>query len=92
MFIRILRPGNHYDYIKDFMLDSLIESEDVVKFKRSTGWVTVGSEPIRKNRRDRVFVGSDRRTVYEPIIIQKYRRMVGDHAPLSSLDSAQPET
>jgi len=91
MFIHILRTGSHYDFVKDFMLDSLIESKEVVKFKRSTGWVTVGVEPIREFKRERIVDGTDRRAVYDPIIIQKYCRMIGDHSPLSRFAPAQPE-
>jgi len=52
MLIHVVRKGNHYDYVKDFMLDSLIESRGIVKFKRSTGWVTIGIDPIRCHRRN----------------------------------------
>jgi hypothetical protein len=63
MLIHVIRIGNRYDYVKDFILDSLIESKGIVKFKRSTGWVTIGVDPIRQSKRDSVFNGSDRRAV-----------------------------
>ena len=61
MLIHIIRTGNHYDYVKDFILDTLIESQTIVKFKRATGWVTIGADPIRASRRDCAFYGNDRR-------------------------------
>lgn len=51
MLIHVIRTGNHYDYVKGFILDHLIELKEIVKFKRSTGWVTVGADPIRENKR-----------------------------------------
>jgi len=51
MLIPVLRTDNHYDYVKDFILDSLIESNRIVKFKRITGWVTIGTDAIRRSKR-----------------------------------------
>lgn len=53
MLIPILRADRHYDYVKGFILDDLIESKEIVKFKRITGWVTVGNDVIRTTRRMR---------------------------------------
>jgi hypothetical protein len=69
-----MRTGNSYDYVKDFMLDRLIESEGIVKFKRSTGWVTIGAEPIRRNRRDSQFSDTDRIAVNDSVFVREYRR------------------
>jgi hypothetical protein len=63
MLIHIMRTGNHYDYVKKFVLDILIASKEIVKFERSTGWVTVGVDSIRGSKRDRVFDGTDRRAL-----------------------------
>jgi hypothetical protein len=52
MLIQVIFPDNHLDFIKPGMLDSLIESRKITKFKRSTGWVTIGVDPVRKTRRD----------------------------------------
>ena len=51
----VVRIDNHYDYVNDFMLDSLIKSKQIVKFKRNTEWVNVQTAPIRGNQQDRVF-------------------------------------
>jgi hypothetical protein len=50
MLIRVMRTGNSYDYVKDFMLDGLIESEGILEFKRSTGWVTIGGRTDKKKQ------------------------------------------
>jgi hypothetical protein len=63
MLIQIVRTGDKYDYVKGFMLDSLIESKGIVRFKRSTGWVTIETDTIRGSKRDSVFNGTDRRAV-----------------------------
>jgi hypothetical protein len=63
MLIHIVRIDNRYDYVKDFILDILIEAKEIVKFKRRTGWVTIGVDPIRERKRDRVFTGTDRRAL-----------------------------
>lgn len=62
MLLRVIRAENHYDYVKDFMLDSLIESKEIVKFKRITGWVTLGADPIRKRNRDSAVYDNERRS------------------------------
>ena len=31
----VIRNDNHYDYVNDSMLDSLIKSKEIVKFKRN---------------------------------------------------------
>jgi hypothetical protein len=41
------------------MLDSLIKSKQIVKFKRNTGWVNVGADQIRDGKQDRVFNGTN---------------------------------
>jgi hypothetical protein len=47
MLIQVLYEDNRYDYVKGFQLDRLLEVKKVQKFKRSSGWVTVGVDPIR---------------------------------------------
>jgi hypothetical protein len=42
----VVHTDNHYDYVNDFMLDGLIKSKQIVKFKRNAEWVNVGAEPI----------------------------------------------
>jgi len=47
MNILVCYPDNRIDYVTDNILDILIESKKIVKFKRSSGWVTIGVDPIR---------------------------------------------
>jgi hypothetical protein len=65
MLIPILRNDNQYDFVKGFILNRLIESKGIVKFKRSTGWVTIGTDPIRKINRNGASISSDKRTENE---------------------------
>ena len=52
MLIQVKYPDNRYDYLKETILDLFIESNKITEFKRSTGWVRIGVDPIRKARRD----------------------------------------
>ena len=51
MLIQVIYPDNHHDFVKPSILDTLIESGTIMKFRRSSGWVTVGTDPVRKSRR-----------------------------------------
>ena len=51
MLIQIKYPDNRFDYVKENILDNLLESEKIVQFKRITGWVRIGVDPIRAKRR-----------------------------------------
>jgi hypothetical protein len=70
----VIRTDNRYDYVDDCMLDSLIKSKEIVKFKRNTAWVTVGVAPIRANKRDRVFNGTDRLAINDLMFVREYRK------------------
>ena len=61
MLIQVNYSDDRYDYVKDFMLEPLIKSGAVAKFRRSSGWVRVGVDPIRKSRSDASYLGSERR-------------------------------
>ena len=65
MLIPIIRNDNKYDFVKGVILNILIESKRIVKFKRCTGWVTLGTDPIREISRKNVCISSDRRTAGE---------------------------
>jgi hypothetical protein len=67
MLIQVVRTNYHYDYVKDFMLDRLIEAHGIVKFKRSTGWVTIGEDLIRGNNRNSAVRDGDRRGLQTPL-------------------------
>jgi hypothetical protein len=60
----IMGEGTHH-LLSPLALDILLENNQVIKFKRSSGWVTVGIDPIRfKNRPEtsHLFNGHDRRS------------------------------
>jgi hypothetical protein len=59
MLIPILRNDNQFDYVKGFILDSLIESKAILKFKRITGWVTIATDAIRTGTRRKKFISND---------------------------------
>jgi hypothetical protein len=66
MLVQVNWTNNRYDYVKDFMLDSLIEAGVVARFLRSSGWVTVGVDPIRSSTSKRNYNGSERRALGNP--------------------------
>jgi hypothetical protein len=72
----VMRTDSHYDYVNDFMLDSLIKSKQIVKFKLNTEWVNIGADPIRSIQQDRVLNDSNskRLAINDSIFIREYRR------------------
>lgn len=63
MLVQVNWTNNGYDYVRDFMLDSLIEAGVVKRFLRSSGWVTIGVDPIRTSSPPRKYSGSERRSM-----------------------------
>ena len=47
MLIRVMYFSDKYDMVKPFLLDELIASKRVKKFRRSDGWATIGVDPVR---------------------------------------------
>lgn len=66
MLVQVNWTNNRYDYVKDFMLDSLIEAGVVARFLRSSGWVTIGVDPIRTSSLNNGYDGVERRAVQRP--------------------------
>jgi len=46
----ILHDGTHYE-LSPRELDVMLDNDWVMKFKRSSGWVTVGVHPVRAKAR-----------------------------------------
>jgi len=65
MLTQVIHVDNHCDYVDDFKLENLIKSKEIVKFKSSTGWVTIGAYPIN---------GADRLAVNDAIFAREYLR------------------
>ncbi len=53
MLIQIKRDKNHYDYVRESQLDKLIALNLIEKFKRASGWVTLGVDPVRDTSKTR---------------------------------------
>jgi hypothetical protein len=65
--IHVITRDGAYQHLTPPVLDVLLEKNHVMKFKRSSGWVTAGIDPLRvKDRREasRLFNGSDRRSAF----------------------------
>ena len=61
MLIWVNYVDERYDYVKDFMLEPLIRSGVLKQFKRSSGWVRIGVDKIRKTRLEQEYTGPERR-------------------------------
>ncbi|WP_407931930.1 GSU3473 family protein [Geomonas propionica] len=61
MLVQVHWTNKRYDYVKDYMLNSLIEAGVVSRFLRSSGWVTVGVDPVRSSRSKKPYQGPERR-------------------------------
>ncbi|MCM0083349.1 hypothetical protein L4X63_17320 [Geomonas sp. Red32] len=66
MLVQVHWTNNRYDYVKDFMLDSLIEAGVVSRFLRSSGWVVVGVDPVRTAGDPSRYKGLERRSLNKP--------------------------
>jgi hypothetical protein len=62
MLIPIVYTNGKHDLVKGFILDRLIESNDITKFKRTEGWVNLKSSKLRSQRIDYGYLGPRRRT------------------------------
>jgi hypothetical protein len=51
MLISVLYENNTYGTIKSTQLEESIVSGRITKFFRSSGWVTISADPIRKTNR-----------------------------------------
>jgi hypothetical protein len=60
MLIQVGYDDDKYDYVKDFMLEPLIQTRAISKFRRRTGWVHIGVDPVRSQREDD-YTGEERR-------------------------------
>ena len=65
--IHVITRDETYQYLTPPGLDVLLEKIQVMKFKRSSSWVTAGIDPIRVNNRREascLFNGPDRRSAF----------------------------
>lgn len=63
MLVHVQYQDNHYDYVGNNILDSLLDKERVKRFYRPSEerWVNVAIDPIRVSRDDDYYAGLERR-------------------------------
>ena len=61
MLVRVVYTDGRFDLAKDFMLRLLIQSRKVTKFERSSGWVDVDSQYVRRAGNNGSYSGPERR-------------------------------
>ncbi len=61
MLIPVMYKNGNHDQVKDFKLSELIANNEISKFKRSSGWVTIGIDRIRDTRKSPPYVGEESR-------------------------------
>jgi hypothetical protein len=71
MAIMVQFKDNTYDFVLSSELDSLIASKSSIAFRRSSGWVDISKDPIRKNVTPKRLLGRDRRFKYEEDSMQQ---------------------
>jgi hypothetical protein len=59
MKIEVIRRDNSVEVVEDYFLQLMIDMDEITSFKRSSGWVTIGVDPIRSSKRS--FHGRDQR-------------------------------
>lgn len=66
MLVQVQWTNKMYDYVPDYLLDELIESGNVLRFLRSSGWAVIGVDPIRSKTPAAQYVGVERRGAWQP--------------------------
>ena len=61
MILRVIYTDGSFDFVNDFMLSLLIQSRKVTKFNRSSGWVDVDSQHVRREGNKGSYSGPERR-------------------------------
>jgi hypothetical protein len=61
MLIRVVYTNNKFDFVKPFRLDRLLEEGRIAMFRRSCGWVQVGIDSIRVEKKYSFYSGQERR-------------------------------
>ncbi len=47
MMIRVRYRDNSSSVVDDSLLDTLVASDKIIEFRRSSGWVRIGRDPVR---------------------------------------------
>jgi hypothetical protein len=61
MAIMVQYKDNSFGNVRNESLDSLIDGNTIVAFRRKSGWVEIGSDALRGGGVPRVYAGEDRR-------------------------------
>ena len=64
MAIMVQFKDETYDFVMNDELDELIIAERIIAFKRSSGWVDISQDPIRRDPSTKRFTGVERRFPY----------------------------
>jgi hypothetical protein len=64
MLINVIYQSGKYGLVDSSELDELIVTRKIKKFLRSTGWCTLGADPLRKESRI-YFKESERRQAFK---------------------------
>ena len=64
MAIIVQFKDNTYDFVLNNELDDLINSDRIIAFKRSSGWVHISKDPVRRDPSPKRVPGEERRFQY----------------------------
>lgn len=60
MLIPVIYPNGNHDMVKDFLLNKMIEQQEIIQFKRKEGWIDIKSDKVRAQSR-KFYNGPERR-------------------------------
>jgi len=63
MPIEIVRKDYSDEVVEDYLLGSLIDSNKIIAFRRSSGWVIIGLDPVRVKHT--AYSGVERRKIIQ---------------------------
>lgn len=61
MAIMVQFENKTFGYVRNDDLDELIETGGIISFRRSSGWVEIGKDPVRAKRVTKDYAGPERR-------------------------------
>src|SRR5512144_854415 len=61
MAIMVQFENKTFGYVRNDDLDELIETGAISSFRRSSGWVEIGKDPVRTKRTADAYAGPERR-------------------------------
>ncbi|HEY6007083.1 MAG TPA: hypothetical protein VIU40_02090 [Geobacteraceae bacterium] len=63
MAIQVIKKGFKEGVADDLLLENLIDSKKIIAFRRASGWVIVGKDPVREKHMP--YAGTERRRVIQ---------------------------